>query len=380
MKSIINVLVLLLTLNLLNFCPKTVYCQVVSSDKIKLKHIKSLQLTSASDGFGARPEIISNGQLFYVVYLGDFTTNRKFKVRIYDSDFNLIKEKALVSFNPQYGSPTDIRVSKDGDYLYAFFEMGSKVSGAHLFAAKYRLDQDFTKIAETINPIAESSYFHDSQDGDELLDDPASVIIEGRPFVMTKIKNSGKGLQNGRTLYVVRELSPDLKSVIQKKDIDLSRVMNGWAYLNNLFYVNGKINHIQPTITSFGPRINFDLALLRFDGQWNFQNNLTMLTDTPIVEGMPTGLRFTDDLLFLTYRTGEAKRVGQGSPTSPGQLWLNIYNHDFQLLESLRLTSGGLAGEHSTVEVVGDNVCAAYGAKRDSDEHENIYVDIFKLK
>ena len=350
---------------------------------ITLEQVKSLQLTDEYDGYGARPEIVSHGEYFYIIYLGDITGRRTFKVRTYDMNFNLIKEKVLVSGSLEYGDPTDIRISKDGDYVYAFYELSSKEKGAHLFGAKYKLDEDFTKVAESRSPIVISSFFFDVADGEETLNDPASVIVDGRVYVMTKIKDGGRGLAGARTAYRVRELSSDLSEIVATRDIDLSETMDGWATLNNLFYANGEIHHIQSSITSFSPKVNPDLKMVRFDKEWKFDRSSDVFSLTnanDVTEGMPTGVRFTDNLLFLSHRIGAVTPVSEGAPTSEGELWLNIYNDEFELIDSIRASSKGLFGEHSTVAVVGNHVYVAYGGKTSDEARENIHVDIFKFR
>lgn len=353
--------------------------------KIKLERIKSLQLTNASDGYGARPEIASNGKYFYVIYLGDITTKRSFKVRIYDKNFNLITEKILASSSLEYGGPTDIRISVDGDYVYAFYEISSKEKGANLFAAKHKMDANFTKVAQSNGPIAKSSFFFDASQGGELLDDPASIVVDGKVYVMTKIKDTADGLAGAKTLYKVRELSSDLSKIIETRDIDLSEIMDGWATLSSLFYANGRIHHIQGSIASFSPKINPDLKMIRFDKEWNFSkiNDVFKLTNTnDVSEGMPTGARFRDNLLFVSYRTGEATPISEGQPKSKGgKFWLNIYNDKFELLDSIQVSAEGVGGEHSSIEVVGNYVYVVYGGEDVSSAmKENTYIDTFKFR
>ncbi len=352
--------------------------------EIKLEYIKSLKLTDESEGYGARPEIVANGNYFYIIYLGDITTKRCFKLRCYDRHFNLIEEKILIPASPEYGNPTDIRISKDGDYVYIFYELSSKEKGAHLFAAKYKLDKNFTKVAESNGPIAESGFFFDLADGEEQLDDPASVVADGRVYLMTKIKGTSTGLVSAKTLYRLRELSPDLSEIIETRDIDLSELMDGWATVNSLFYGNGKVNHIQKSIRSFSPRINSDLKMIRFDEEWEFDEsrnvfNLTNTNDDS--EGMPTGVRFIDSLLFLSYRTGKITPISEDQPKSiGGPIWLSVYNNKFDLLDVIRVGAEEIIGEHSSVEIMGDYVFVVYGGESPSVMRENIYVDIFKFR
>ena len=355
----------------------------VPNDVIHLQRIRSLQLTDESQGYGARPEIASNGEYIYIVYLGDLTTQRSHKVRVYDLDFNLISERILQTGTTEYGGVTDIRISKDNNYVYTFYEMASPETGANLFGAKYRMDESFTKVAESNGPIAKSAFFFDAVDGEETLNDPASIVVNGKVYLMTKITDKDGGVLDAKTLYNLRELSPDLSEIIETKEIDLSKATIGWAGLANLIYINGKIHIILGTLVSYPSGLSSDLRMIRFDEDWGFDknNDVFYLTETEdTTETMPVGARFVDNTLFISYRTGEVTAVSPENPKGSGELWLNMYDGNFELIDRVRVSAEGIEGEHASVEVIGDYVYVAYGGSISGSDamKENVYVVIFK--
>ncbi len=87
--------------------------------------VKTLDITTEAEGGGARPEIIAHGNGVYAVYLGGISlgTSRFFGVKTFDKDLTyVVSSRILVSTTAQYGGPTDIRVARDGAYVYAFYE------------------------------------------------------------------------------------------------------------------------------------------------------------------------------------------------------------------------------------------------------------------
>ncbi len=347
-----------------------------------LEYIETLKLTDGADGYGARPEIASNGEYIYIVYLGDITTQRSHKVRIYDLDFNLLGEEVLAAGTLEYGGVTDIRISKDDNYVYTFYELAGKKTGATLFGAKYRMDGSFTKVAESDGPIAASAFFFDAVDGEETLNDPASIIVNGKVYLMTQITYKRGGVRNAKTLYNLRELSSDLSEIVDTREIDLSRAMTGWASLANLLEINGRIYTIQGSLVLYPSGYSSDLRMIRFDADWEFDQDtdvfdLTNTEDTS--ETMPVGARYVDDTLFVSFRVGEVTVVAPENPTSRGELRLNMYNSDFELIDSVQVSADGVEGEHASVEVIGDYVYVAYGGLTSDSVREDVYVSVFRF-
>jgi hypothetical protein len=121
---------------------------------VSLSLTRTIAVTTDAEGGSARPEIIATSNRVFVVYLGNIGNggNRTFNVKIFDSNLdNLIASKTIVTTTTEYGSPTDIRVASDGQYLYAFYETAKTTSQTstttYLWGAKYALDDALTRVA-----------------------------------------------------------------------------------------------------------------------------------------------------------------------------------------------------------------------------------------
>jgi hypothetical protein len=359
-------------------------------DSFNLRHIKTIKLTNMVEGGGARPEIVFANGRFYIIFLGGIFHGfeRSFKVKICDMDFNELATKILVSSSPVYGSPTDIRISKDGDNLYIFYEMVSKEKGAYLFGAKYKLDKEFAKLAATEYPIAEGPYWYDAKMGDETLDDPASVAIDGRVYVMTKLRTGI--IPQSDTYYRLREISPDLSQVLSTRDLDLSDAIDGGASVNNLFYDQNFIYSVLPTVIrpfcgpGGGPEVaDLNLVLIRFDKNWNFNTyyDVFTLTSDSEVEHMPTGVRLVNGYLYVVHHETPREWDCTGSKEGPGKgaiIKLKVYDNNYNLLEDIQVTDEGYRGKHPTIEIVDYRVYVAYGSDELGEGRGNVIVKVYE--
>lgn len=92
---------------------------------LTLTLLKKVTITTDAEGGSARSEIVATANRVFVVYLGNITAggNRTFNAKVFDDSLqNLIASKTIVTTTTDYGSPTDIRLASDGQYLYAFYE------------------------------------------------------------------------------------------------------------------------------------------------------------------------------------------------------------------------------------------------------------------
>ncbi|MFQ6116010.1 MAG: hypothetical protein ACE5NG_18265 [bacterium] len=173
-----------------------------------LHYVRTVEITTDAEGRGARPEIRFANNRFYIIYLSNLDGGRRaFKVKVFDASLeNVLTAKAIVESDTFYGGCTDIRNSADSVGMYLFYEKANAAKdSAYLFAEKYKFDEKFTNIYSYNGPIARGAYWYTAKPGDELLDDPASVIVGDRICVMTKIKG-GDLLFNSVPTYRVREL------------------------------------------------------------------------------------------------------------------------------------------------------------------------------
>jgi len=342
---------------------------------IKLEKIDSLQLTDASSGYGARPEIVSDGENFYIIYSGGFTSTRAFIIKILDKNFNLIKEQIIATGSQEFGGPTDVRIIKDNGFLYVFYETAGKQAGAHLFGAKFVLNENFEKIAD--EKIADAVYGYDAETGEETLDDPASVFVGEKLYLMTKLKDPVH--LGAKTRFYLRELNPNDLSVISNSErvLDLSNVMETKASPNSLLYKDNKIYHIQ---VSGRPT---DLKMVVFDESWNYSpSDVIQLTTGSETETMPVGARFSDESLFVTYKLGEIEKIDpdEGKIVNVGEIWVEVFDEDFESIDKIQVSAEGIEAERATLEVVGDYVYVAYAGKRENEKRSNVFIDILKFR
>nr|HID12234.1 HlyD family efflux transporter periplasmic adaptor subunit [Anaerolineae bacterium] len=134
-----------------------------------------------------------------------------FPGKVFDEDFiTEIMARDLVTPTTEYGSPTDIRVTSDGQHLYAFYETAGQEQ-THLFAAKYGLTDTFPLVAYTDPPVVTSTLALEAQPGDELLNDPAPVLANGSLFVVTRLRTGITPDEDTR--YRLRRFTTDLAQV-----------------------------------------------------------------------------------------------------------------------------------------------------------------------
>lgn len=367
----------------------------------QLQHVRTVTITTDAEGGGARPELVYANDRFFVIYLGNIrigSGERAFKLKVFDRDFSTeIAARDLVTASPEYGGPTDIRVTSDGEFLYAFYEMASPQAGAHLLAAKYALTDDFPRLAYTAEPIATGPYWHDARPGDETLDDPAPVLgpdsvtstTLSTSFVMTKVRT---GITpDSDTIYRLRELTTDLVPVGTARDLDLSQAVDGGANVNSLLYVDGNFYTVLYTTVApmcgrgGGPDVaNYDLMMIRFDGSWTYDpaTDVWALSKCSEVERYISGFGYRDGAFYVAYHSTPRTWTCQpgGPPPGPGPgevVWLKVFDADLNPVDAV-VVSGDAFGGHPTVEVVGDLVYVAYERKEAGEERGNVVVAIYQ--
>lgn len=337
---------------------------------LTLTLVKKVTITTDAEGGSARPEIIATSNRVFVIYLGNIADggNRTFNVKIFDSNLdNLIASKTLVTTTTEYGSPTDIRVSSDGQYLYAFYETHKLTSQTtaitYLWGAKYILDDSLSRVAYTATPIKSSKPMSELQDGGELLDDPAPLIGPDGVFVITRLKYSLS--MSGRTIYKVRGFSKDDLTKLSEFDLDLSSVADGRGRVTSLLFWNSNIYiALATTVSDEGVSESnddgalSDIILVKMGQEWTFnaQTDVKTISAEPNDrENYVTGLKTDGSYFFITYKQAI------GSPPSGEQIaWIKIYDKDFKLVlkEKVKgVTWGPGGGEiRPSLELIGNRI------------------------
>jgi hypothetical protein len=336
----------------------------------QLHFVKTVIVADTAEGGGARPEIVATPNGVFVLYLGDITTgeNRTFKLKIYKSNLDtLVASKVLVSRTSEYGSPTDIRVASDGEYLYTFYETNKPTSPTtattYLWGAKYTLNDSFNRIAYTSTPITSSKPLAQLADSGELVDDPAPLVGPSSVFVVTRIKSSIS--ISGSTIYRVREFSKDSLSKLSEFDLDLSAAANGRARVNSFLYWDNNIYTVlASTVSDIGINesnndgAKSDLVSVRMTEQWTFnpQVDVKPISAEPNdVEQYVSGLKADSNYFYVTY-----KQAAGSPPAGKQRAWIKIYNKDFSLVcqETVRTTIWGPSGGEirPSIEILGTRI------------------------
>ena len=274
----------------------------------------------------------------FVVYLGNIGAggNRTFDVKVFDANLDgVIASKAIVGRTSEYGSPTDIRIASDDQYLYAFYETAKATSPTsattYLWGAKYALSDSFDRVAYTPAPITSSKPLSELPEGGEMVDDPAPLLGPNSVFVVTRIKHSLS--MAGQTVYRVREFSKDNLTKLSKFDLDLSSAADGRARVASLLFWSGHIYMaLATTVSDQGISENADSAksdviLVRMTENWTFdpqQDVLTLSAQPDDVENYVSGFD-TDGVNFhITYK----QSVGI-PPSGEHRAWVDVFDRDF---------------------------------------------------
>jgi hypothetical protein len=342
-----------------------------------LKFIKKITIADA-----ARPEIVATDNRVFVVYLGNIhqPTQKTFSIKIFNSDMTQnITSKNLVFSSGRYGSPTDIRIAADHNYMYVFYETGSMVTGkTYLWAAKYTLDDNFTKVAFN-GPIASSTTFNIARDGDEKLDDPIVLITENSVFAITRYKFPFN--KHNKTMYKVYEFSKDL-SQKREFDLDLSKIADGGARQASALYHNGYFYMVLPTtVGPAAPIANItasDIVVVKLDKNWNVIESKIVSEDNanPLdAETYVTGFKADESFFYITYLKINIPKIDTEF-FAP----LNIYDKNFNLVKSeiIRSRKPSEPGLRPSLEVKGNIIFVGHSAGKLARGDAEIY--IYKLE
>jgi len=301
----------------------------------KISNLNLLKKVDVANG--ARPEVVATKDRLFVVYL-DISTKSipSFSVRIYDKDMNKeIAYKKLVLTSIKHGRPTDIRVASDGKYLYAFYEQ-TDGSVANLFGAKYTLNDNFERVAYTSEPITIAPAWTKEKIGDEVPNDPISLVGPNSIFVITRIYQGSTSIGNP-TIYRVREFTNDLKTKLSQFDLNLSDLAGaeGNARQAAASYYGGYYYMIVPTTSKSGSYFvdmatPSDLLLVQFDKNWKVVKYKNLSQNHDDIETFILGLKIYKGLFLITYKQG-----------MPFVGLLNIYDQNFNLMLSETVKEGG---------------------------------------
>ena len=307
---------------------------------LSLTLVRKVTLTTDTEGGSARPEVIVTEDRVFVLYLGHIRemSARTFDLKIYDWDMTtIIAAKTIVSPTTEFGSPTDMRVASDGQYLYAFYETTTAAT-TFLHGAKYHFNDTCDLAASALSPIASSKPVFSLTEGDEVLNDPAPLVGQDSVFVITRIWSSIS--TTGKTIYRVREFSKDTMAQKQQFDLDLSGIADGRGRVTSLLYENGTIYMAFATTVSdqgMNETTKFsddgaqsDILLVKMKPDWTFDpasDVQTISSETGDRENYIAGLKADGTYFYMTYK----QAIGS-PPTGQQRAVIKIFDRGFNLL------------------------------------------------
>jgi len=322
-------------------------------------------LKTVDIGAGARPEVVATDDRVFVVYLANISPQnpnaKTHSLKIFNSDLTQeIASKDLVSYSSRYGSPIDVRIASDGNYLYVFSQ--TTFMNSYLFGAKYTLDDNFEKVAYTPEPIATGPMWLKAQPGDELVDDPIPLIGPSSVFVITRIKQESFSKEEPM-IYRVREFTSDLQTKLAEFDLDLSSVAGGSPRQASAIYYNGYYYMVVPTTTESGDYFESmvtpsNLLLVKLNQGWEIVDS-KFISQEPDNANFVTGFQVHNGYFFITYKQG----YKEGSKWSY-VLRLKAYDQNFNLVLSDIVRKAVSRGESlkSSLEVTDDRIYVGVAA------------------
>lgn len=313
---------------------------------LELALLKSIEIQD-----GARPEIIFANDKVFVVYLEVSESGRFFKVKIYDKDLTSeITSKTLVVPSLQYGSPTDIRVVSDGNFLYAFYETAT-TEKTYLFEAKYTLDNNFNRIA--YQTVSTSTIFTLIQPGGERLDDPAPMIIGDDLYVMTRYQSTLA--MEGETRYKLYKFDKNLNKQ-SEFDLDLSNYADGMARQASIIADGDYYYIVMPTTVGTSDNlvenvewtVPMDIEMVKLDRNWNVVESKIVANEAGYSEGYVTGFESDDKYFYITY-----SQVILGVETSST---IKIFDKNWNVISTEKYMTGD--NLRPSIEVTSDRIYA----------------------
>lgn len=348
-----------------------------ASATVGLRLVKTATLTTDTEGGSARPEVIATAERVYTIYLGHISggmSTKTFDVKIYDAELSsVVNSLTIVPPSEEYGGATDIRIARDGQYVYVFYET-STMSTTYLHGAKYSLNDTFELVARAAEPIASAKPVFQTVEGDEILNDPAPLVGPESVFVVTRLMASIS--TSGNTVYRVREFNKETFIQIRQFDLDLSGIADGRGRVASLLYWNSSIYMaLATTVSDQGLNeqnlmsddgAQCDIILLTLTPDWTFDPQTdvrTISAEAGDRENYITGLRTDGTYFFMTY-----KQAVSAPPAGEQRAVIKIFDSGFTLLhkEIVRSVAWGESGGEirPSLEVAGKRIYSGQDTSR----------------
>ena len=267
--------------------------------------VKELTLGS---GTTRRPLVAITDDRVFIIYGKENRGTWDFILEIYDKSLeNMLVTKTIVSAS-EYGTPMDVRIGTQGDYLYLFHDAAQGQIHS-LIGYKFTLDDEFEKVASLDTPLAAGIGVDDAEPGAEVVDDPIVLPTADKLYVITRYK--GVIDTSADTKYKVYELTHNLEK-LNEFDLDLSSVSDGGARQASIKYYNGyyymatstlttnDVTGSQAAVTILSPT---DVVIVKLDTNWNIVDSKTIPGDIEDdAESYLTAFDLDDNYYYLSYK------------------------------------------------------------------------------
>ena len=340
-----------------------------SESSVNLNLVNTIVVTTDAEGGAARPEVVATDDRIFALYLGHISggaDTKSFDVKVYTADLSsTVTTTSIVLPSLSYGAATDIRVARDDQYVYAFYET-TTTSATYLHGAKYALNDSFDLVAQAAEPIVSAKPVFQTVEGDEILNDPAPLVGPDSVFIVTRLMSPIA--MSGNTIYRVREFNKDTLAQIKQFDLDLSAVADGRGRVASLLFWNNSIYMaLATTVSDEGLNeqnlmsddgAQSDILLVKMTTNWTFDpltDITTLSAEADDRENYITGLFADNRYFYMTYKQAVAS-----PPTGEQRAVIKIFDPSFNLVhkEIVRSVAWGEGGGEirPSLEVYGGKI------------------------
>jgi hypothetical protein len=321
---------------------------------------------------GARPDLIRIRDRIYVAY------NKGQTIQTSDTALLVLSTEPTVLGDVDLPDPTiadapgaaalypmDIRLAWDEECtLWTTLEcidpdLAAGTSVTYLFVAAYDvcIDPDSPTLLQRSAPLAmgQGGRIDSLTEGASLLDDPAPLVSAGKLHVLTRYHLQPR--------YRVHRLTSTL-ALDAAWDVDVDAVLSGIATQCSLATVSGRALLFQGD-SAGGPcpaGVNdSNLGALELAGSLGTAESMTPLSSCSAFETYAVGARLGEDgRLYVGYQLASCATTPTFAPR------LKVFDPaSWTILDSVALTSPGVAGERVTVDVAGGRVFVSYTTTMD---------------
>lgn len=340
-----------------------------------LKFVRTFQLTTDAEGGGARPEILSLQDKFYIAYrvLDLVDRSGRYDAQIYDALFENGTRVEGIVVEDEYGAPTDVQLATDGSDIFAAYE---KVRADTHFLFSEKLDSALERVA---GPKLITSHIAPFTWGDEKLDDPSPFIADDTLCLVTYFHHRYAGENHFRVRHFdvtsLDSLGPPVDVSVNPFNPMVNNV-SSQIYKGTLTYFvfAGENKHdasqaphdssaivVAPILSDYS---SIGASYTVVDGSQDTTMNVR-----------PSGFIFDEGRFYISHQT-----VKQLIPyRSGGDVFLRVFDSEFNPIQNVTVLDTAV-GHHTTVALRGKKVYVAYQVANDSTNSipSNVFVSEYE--